>query len=226
VAAVGSGSSGSAAASGAGSAGSGSAIAAGSGSSAGSGSGSVTAGGLALRVDEVLRDPPVELAWNPSAGSVTVTLLDVVGAEQRLVVWDRAKRHDVVNVNRQCKSSEHGAELTMGTKNRIVLRCEGNDKDRVFADEWLIHWPAGKDFPMIYRHWRGAREQRDPSWAGGRLLYGLPAKGDADHDCCCKWTEESNMGGNSITSKEYCKGSSDANGVCVAMSRCPKEGDE
>ena len=80
----------------------------------------------------------------------------------------------------------------------------------------------------MYRHWRGAREARDAKWAGRRAFYGAPPKEAKDDHCCCQWDgEDLRDQPPSITSRDYCKGSSDMHGHCVADSKCPvEEGDE
>jgi hypothetical protein len=137
-----------------------------------------------------------------------------------------SKRHDVVNVKATCLTGEHGAELSTGAKNTVLFRCESQGKTDIVADEWLIRWQDGKDFPTIYRHWRGGRFQRDPTWAGARQRYPEQEVDDNDpSQCCCSWEDEGEDSFE-ITSKRYCKGSEDHHGVCVADSKCKKSDDE
>jgi hypothetical protein len=182
---------------------------------------------LELKPNERLHEPAVEMPWIPVAGRMKVTLVDVADppGTSKLVVWGAGQRHDVVTIKAACLGGEHGAELWTGAKNTVVFRCESQGPTKIVADEWLIRWPGTKAFPTIYRHWQGRREQRDPKWAGGRRFYGTPAKEPPpDPTCCCSWQDEGDDSFE-VTTKEYCKGSSDHHGICVADSKCPADDD-
>jgi len=173
----------------------------------------------------------VDMRWIPAGrDEVQVSLVDVDGGHERVVVWTKAARYDVVRIQHPCMTGQHGAELSTGTKNMVVFRCESESETpgKAVADEWLIRWNADKDFPTVYRHWRGAREARDAKWAGRRAFYGAPPKEVEEDHCCCQWdSEDLRDQPPSITSRDYCKGSSDMHGHCVAASKCPvEEGDE
>jgi hypothetical protein len=182
---------------------------------------------LPLKPGEKLHEPLAELAWTPPGGRMTVTLVDVDGKTptSRLVVWGDGKRHDIVSTRGNCLVTEHGVELATAAKNTVLFRCETYGKVDTMADEWLLRWTDAKDFPTIYRHWRGPRFHREPKWAGGKQWYPEQEVDDNDmRECCCQWEDE---GEESLerTSMRYCKGSTDHHGVCVADSKCKKTDD-
>ena len=200
----------------------------GSGFAVAAGSAAAAKGSLELKPGERLHEPLIEMPWIPVAGRMKVTLLALDGTPDtaRLVVWGAGLRHDVLTIKKPCLASQHGTELFTGTKNTVVFRCESQGKDRVLADEWLIHWPDTKDFPTVYRHWRGGQKQRDRKWAGARLFYGPQKKEPPTKECCCAWQDEDLMGTFDIVSRDYCKGSSDMHGICVAESKCARPDDD
>jgi hypothetical protein len=191
---------------------------------------------LALQPGEKLRTPNVDMPWTPPAGRMKVTLVDVDGSSPtspptaKIVVWSETdgKRHDVVAIKHGCLGGEHGAEMWTGDKNTVIIRCESESKPKnIVADEWNIRWLNDKDYPTLYRHWQGPRDARDPKWAGGRRFYGKPKPVPKDDRCCCKWDNEDLLEEPPHwQSRDYCKGSDDQHGHCIAASKCPAADEE
>lgn len=154
---------------------------------------------------------------------MTAAIVDDAGPPEasKLVISGDGKDHVLVTTKAMCLEGEHAAQLVTGKKNTVLFRCETWDKphENILADEWLIRWQSDKDFPTIYRHWRGARFARDPRWAGHRQWYPEQEVGDNDTtECCCNWEDEGL--GYEVTSARYCKGSDDHHGVCVDAAKC------